>query len=192
MNDNHNQTYFLWFDLAFFLILAAISEYLSHMLLETWSSGFYFSFSTALCLIAMIRWGLVGVFVGLAGGIPAILHSGMPLWSGILYHVLVNVFLAFPMLLYGNRNRNKIAGSPLFLSVYIILTHCCLCVGKGLLIGLLTGEGTGIRDYFGANLFPLVMNLILCLVLRTREGLVCDMRYYFLKERGEGNGENGY
>lgn len=40
-------------------------------------------------------------------------------------------------------------------------------------------------DYFGATCFILVINIIICCVLRTRAGLVCDMRTYFVDKGGE-------
>ena len=44
---------FMWFDLIFLSFLAALSEWMSSRLLDIWDSSFYFSFATAVCLIAM-------------------------------------------------------------------------------------------------------------------------------------------
>ena len=142
----------------------------------------------ALCLISMIRWGATGVVVAMIGGIPGILFSDMPLWSGILFYVLSNAFVGIPMLVYGDRNRDKIADGHVFLLLYILLSHCSLSAGKGVMIFLLTGETTGAKDYFGATFFTLMINIIVCCVLQMRKGLICDMRYYFTEMEGEGNG----
>lgn len=188
MNKAKEIISFRYLDLMFFSILAAVSEVMSYKMLEFWNSSFYFSFSMVLCLISMIRWGAAGVVVSMIGGIPGILFSPMPLWSGILFYVLSNAFIGIPMLVYGDRNRDTIADGHVFLLLYILLSHCSLCAGKGIFILLLTGETTGAVDYFGATFFALIINIIVCCVLQMRKGLICDMRYYFTEMEGEGNG----
>ncbi|GLC80761.1 hypothetical protein [Lacrimispora brassicae] len=188
MNKAKGVFSFRYLDLLFFSILAAVSEIMSYKMLEFWNSSFYFSFSMALCLISMIRWGAAGVVVSMIGGIPGILFSPMPLWSGILFYILSNAFIGIPMLAYGERNRDSIADGHVFLLLYILLSHCSLSAGKGLVIFLLTGETTGVKDYFGATFFALMINIIVCCVLQMRKGLICDMRYYFAEMEGEGNG----
>lgn len=188
MNKSKEIFLFPYLDLLFFSILAAISEIMSYKLLEYWNSSFYFSFSMVLGLISMIRWGAVGVIVAMIGGIPSILFSPMPLWSGILFYILSNAFIGIPMMVYGNRNRNTIAHRHVFLLLYIFFSHCSLSAGKGIVIFLLTGEATGVKDYFGASFFTMIINIIVCCVLQMRKGLICDMRYYFTYMKGEGNG----
>lgn len=183
--NNSGTICFKYFDLAFFSFLAAVSEFLSNKLLDTWNSGFYFSFSIAICLIAMIRWGGIGIVVGVIGGIPGILFSEMSVISGILFYALVNVFLGIPIFLYGKKDRNMIAENHVWLMLYVLASHCSLAVGKGLIILVLTGERTGVIDYFGATFLILVMDIILCQVLQKREGLICDLRYYLADEEGE-------
>lgn len=169
----------MWFDLAFLSVLAAISEWMGNAFLPIWGSGFYFSFSIVIGLIAIIRWGIIGTAVGVIGGIPGMFFSNMTFGGGILFYVVANLFLGIPMLLYGKRNRDRIAGNMFFLALYVLLSHMSLSVGKGIVIFLLTGEMTGAIDYFGVTFLILVINVIVCLVLRTRKGLICDMRYYF-------------
>lgn len=189
MNYRRKIFIFQYFDLLFFSLLAVVSEVMSHVLLEFWNSSFYFSFSMVLSLISMLRWGFAGAVVYVIGGIPDILLSGMPLWSGILFYVLPNALIGIPMLFYGDRNRDSIAGGHVYLLLYILLSHCSLSLGKGIVIFLLTGEITGAADYFGATFFILVINIIVCCVLQMRKGLICDMRYYFIEKEGEGNGK---
>ncbi|WP_333647242.1 hypothetical protein [Lacrimispora sp.] len=188
MNREKEIFSFRHLDLLFFSVLAAVSEVMSYGMLGFWNSGFHFSFSTVLCLIAMIRWGWSGIVVSMIGGIPGILFSDMSLWSGILFYVLSNALIGIPMLAYGDRNRDIIAGGHVFLLLYIFLSHCSLSAGKGIAIFLLTGEITGAVDYFGATFFTLIINIIVCCVLQMRNGLICDMRYYFTETEGEGNG----
>lgn len=182
----------MWFDLAFLSVLAAVSEWMGNAFLPVWGSGFYFSFSIAIGLIAMVRWGAVGTAVGVIGGIPGMLFSKMTFGGGILFYVIANVFLGLPILLYGKRNRDRIAGNGTFLMLYVLLSHISLSVGKGIAIFLLTGETTGAVDYFGATFLILAIDMIVCLVLKTRKGLICDMRYYFTQREGEVNERHGY
>lgn len=182
---------FMLFDLMFLSFLSAISEWMGSGLLKLWSSSFYFSFAIVIGMIATIRWGKYGIVVGMAGGIPGIFFSEMPLLSGILFYVIANAFLGIPILLYGERNRDQISSHPILLSSYVFLCHVCLAVGKGIVIFLLTGEHTGMIDYFGATFLILVINIVVCLVLKTREGLLCDMRYYFRETEGEENERQG-
>ena len=186
MNNNIKHQ-FVWFDLIFLSFLAALSEWMGNGLLKVWNSSFYFSFSIAIGIITMIRWGTAGTIVGIVGGIPGIFFSEMSLGGGILFYVAANAFLGIPILLYGKRNRDRISEHPILLTAYIIACHVCLAVGKGLVIFLLTGEPTGVVDYFGATFLIMGINIIVCLVLKTREGLLCDMRYYFEEREGEEN-----
>lgn len=186
MNDKNGTILFKQFDLLFFSVMAVISDGMSYLLLERLNSDFYFSFSVALCLIAMIRWGVGGVVVGLAGGIPGIFFSDMNIWAGVLFYVAANAALVIPIAAYGSRSRDLIAGSTVRLLMYILISHCCLSLGKGVAILLLTGEMTGVVDFFGVTLFILIINMILCCVLRMRGGLVCDMRSYFSSDESEG------
>ncbi|WP_313185712.1 hypothetical protein [Lacrimispora sp.] len=188
MNRTKKIFLFPYLDLLFFSILAVVSEIMSYKMLEFWNSSFYFSFSVVLCLISMIRWGAAGAAVAMIGGIPSILFSPMPFWSGILFYGLSNAFIGIPMMVYGSRNRDTIADGHVFLLLYIFLSHCSLSAGKGIAIFLLTGETTGAKDYFGATFFTLMINIIVCSVLQTRKGLICDMRYYFTDMEGEGYG----
>ncbi len=176
---------FMWFDLIFLSFLAALSEWMSSRLLDIWDSSFYFSFATAVCLIAMIRWGWAGVVVGMAGGAPGIWFSHMGPAQGIIFYILANGFLAIPMAVYGKRSRDAIGGRVLYLSVYVVACHVCQAVGKGVAIFILTGEASGFKDYLGATFLIMVIDVIVCGALRTREGLICDMRYYFQERERE-------
>lgn len=182
MNNRKNYQ-FMYLDLAFFSILAMVSEWMANGLLDTLGSSFYFSFANVLCLISMIRWGIPGIVTGLFGGIPEILFSGMTLGGGMLYCVLANSFLGVPILIYGNRRRDEISRCTWLLILYVFAAHVCLAVGKGIAITLLTGAGNGFRLYFGSGLLITVIDVIICLVLRTRQGLLADMQVYF--EKGE-------
>lgn len=188
--DNEKIQQFMWFDLVLLSLLAAISEWMGNAFLPLWGSGFYYSFSIVIGLIAMIRWGAAGVTVSVIGGIPGMFFSHMTFGSGL--YVMSNLFLGIPVLLYGQKNRDRIAGSMVFLASYVLLSHISLSAGKGMIIFLLTGERTGAIDYFGATFLILVINVIVCLVLRTRKGLICDMRYYFARREGEGNEKHSY
>lgn len=182
---NNSKIYqFMVLDLTLLSLLSAASELMGNGLLTIWNSDFYFSFSIAVCLIAMIRWGFAGVVVGIIGGIPGMLFSDMGGGGGVLFYAAANLFLGIPILLYGKRDRDRIAGSWLFLTFYVLVSHISLSIGKGIVILLLTGETTGMIDYFGATFLILAINLIVCLVLRTREGLICDMRNYFTQGEG--------
>lgn len=147
MNTRQTISGFAMYDLIFFSILAAISDAMSYALLDIFHSDFYFSFAIALCLIAMLRWGIAGIIVGIIGGIPSLIYSDMVPGAGILYHILANMALVVPILLYetfgGGRSRNKISGQSGCLMLYILLSHLCLSAGKGVVIFFLTGRRQG-------------------------------------------------
>lgn len=187
--NKKNEVTFQKIDLAFFSTLAIISETMSQYFLGRWNSSFYYSFAIAIGLIAMIRWGGVGVITIMAGGVPMLFFSEMNVWSGILFYIAAGLFAGIPIAIYGNRNRDVIISQPLYFLLYIFFSHCSLSVGKGIAIFILTGEKTGIVNFFSATLFILVINAILCLVLRMRHGLLSDMRYYFADKEGDGDEE---
>jgi hypothetical protein len=173
---------FEWFDLFFFSLLSAVSELMGNGLLKMWNSSFFFSFSTAICLIAMIRWGGAGIVCSVVSGFVSLYFSGMPFFRGVLFYPLANMFLMVPALLYGQRNRDRISGSDLKIILYVIVSHLCLSLGKGFAILILAGEAGGSRDYFGSTLFIMLIDIIICVLLKRREGLLCDMRYYFTRK----------
>lgn len=166
-------------DLAVFSVLAVLSEAFGTLLLRNLSPMFYCSLAMAIAQIVMLRWGVSGVAVYAAAGAAAYLMSDMALLPGVLYHVIANLFLGLPMLIYGTRDRDALISRPVRLCVYILLAHLSLCVGKGLAIWIITGEITGAVDFFGTSLLVFFINALLLLILRRVDNLITDMRTYY-------------
>ena len=100
--NNQRISRFMWFDLGCLSFLAALSEWMSNRLLNLWNSSFYFSFSMAICLIAMIRWGAAGTAVGVIGAVPGMWFSHMSLSGRLLFYVAATGAVGIPAVLYGD------------------------------------------------------------------------------------------
>ncbi len=173
------------FDLAFFSVLAWLSEWLASYLTRTMGVGFSVSFTLALTVIAMIRWGPVGCIAGVIGGVGAFVSAGGEDYLNLIYYAGANVFLALPTLVYGARDTDWITDRPGRLALAVLACYLSLCVGKWLALIVLYRDWDGGVDYFFAELIPLVFNLLLCLLLRSRDGLICNMRLEEDDENGQ-------
>lgn len=169
-------------DLAVFSILAVFTEVAGTVLLKDMVPLFYCTLSMAVAQIAMLRWGAAGIAVQAAAGTAALLLGDMKLLDGLIFCVAANLCLGIPMALYGERDRDVIVENPLYFLLYLILSHLCLCAGKGIAILAVTGERSGFVDFFGASLLVFIINTIALLVLRSVKNLMIDMRTYY----GEG------
>lgn len=180
---------FRFFDLFLLSILALVAGICSDYFITQMYSNFYYSLRTAVLLIALIRWGKYGVFPIFVSSVGMAIFSHMfgnfTVVDSIWYYCMADLFLAVPMLCYGNRDRDIIPSKWHYLAGYVVLSHITLTIGKGVAIFIVTGEVTGAIDYFAANFTILVIDCIVVLLLRNVKGLITDIQKLLLREGRE-------
>jgi len=172
-------------DLIIFSGLAIGSEVINNNYIEKKGAIFYLSFSMTLCIIMMIRWGIVGVVIYLISGF-AMMYTRVGFFNAeVIYYVVANIFFGIPILIYGKRKRQAIVDRPLIFLGFIFASYICACIGKGLALLILYGNTTGCLDYLWTTAFTLFINIIVCFMLTKRKELLCDMSNCFEKQGGE-------
>ena len=137
-------------DLVFFTILAIAAELISSLSFKHLHSGFYFSFAILIFIVFSIRWGKIAIVSLVLSGIPLLFtdpvgsFQGIEIWKGILYHIVANGFAVIPIAIYGKRNRDKIAKSPLFIFLYVLSVFLSLSIGKEIALLILYKDPLGV------------------------------------------------
>lgn len=188
-------------DLIFFTFLAMATELISSLSFSKLNSGFYFSFAILIFVVFSIRWGKIAVVSFVLSGIPLLFTEPNGHISNIgyriLFYVLTNIFAVIPILIYGKRSRNRIATSPLWLSLYVLSVILSLSIGKELALLIINKDPLGGVAYFVSQIFTLILTILILIILsRLKTKLVFDMTENFeekveeddfkgIKEKGE-------
>lgn len=170
-------------DLIILTILSFIVEFAGFYLVSKLGSPIYLSFSFAICIIAMIRWGFLGVITYVISGIAlVILKDWDSILHGILFEVVSNAFICIPFLFLTNKNRTVYASDFKKLFVIILLCITTLCLGKSFALPFIDGDITGL-DYFGSSLLIFVVNSgVLFLLSKTKSQTLVDMQHYKIED----------
>lgn len=165
-------------DLMILSILAFVSEFLGYLLVEKMDTPFYLSFSFAICIIAMIRWGVVGVITYLIAGVSLLFLKDVDdFTASLFFEVVANVGIVIPFVIILKKDRDVFVND---LKKFILLTFCCvvsLVLVKGTTVMVFNANQTGIIDYFSSTLLIILVNLGLLIVLAyTKSQLLLDMK----------------
>ncbi len=166
------------FDLILLSILAFLSEFLGYYLIGKLPTSFYLSFSFAICIIAMVRWGVVGVVTHVAAGIALVLLKGNNVMVyNIFYEVIANVAICIPFLFLVKKDRGIILSKISKFLLIVGLSMLFLCVAKGFVLYFVNGSFTGVVDFFGSSLLILITNVCLLILLYvTKSQILTDMK----------------
>lgn len=177
---------FKFADLFVFTLLAVASEFFGYFLVGklNMDAPFYISFSIAISIIAIVRWGVVGIVPFLFSGISLIYLKGSGIGEGILLEVVANLFLIIPFLFIINKKRDLIINDKVKMLALAIASILSLYVGKGIAIFIIEGEALGGLGYFTNSLFIILMNLlIIAFLINTKSELLRDMKSYILESK---------
>ncbi len=172
-------------DLLVLSVLAFITEFLGYLLVTKLNSPFYISFSFAVCVIAMIRWGAVGVITYLIAGIALVFLKGADdIIIHIIYEVIANGAICIPFLFLLKKNGDWIVEKT---RRFLFVTIGCVgsvCLAKGIVLMFVNESQTGIIDYFGSSMLILVVNLLLLFMLyKIKTKLLVDMKNYLSNDQ---------
>ncbi len=177
-------------DLIFFTILAVLAELITSLSFKYLRSGFYFSFAILIFIVFSIRWGKIAIISLVLSGIPLLFTDPIggsfqikEIWQGILVHIVVNGFAVIPIAIYGKRDRNKIAKSPLYLFIYVVTVFLSLSLGMEIVLLIINRDPIGAWRYFSSRIFTLILTFIILLILlHLKTKLICDMTRYLEEE----------
>lgn len=168
-------------DLVILSILAFASEFLGYFLVEKLETPFYLTFSLAVCIIAMVRWGAVGVITYVVAGVSLFIlkDTSSSVAGAFCYEIIANVAVCIPFLFFINKNKNDIVSSmPKFIGI-LLLCFLSLTLAKGIVLLIIEQSITGAIEYFGYSLLVNLMNVgLLVLLVKTKSQLLTDMKIY--------------
>lgn len=173
-------------DLLILSILAFITECLGYLLVSKLNTPFYLSFSLAICIIAIVRWGIVGVATYCIAGCSLVYLKGEGnYFVSFLYESLANLAICIPFIVVFKRekNRNKVVDSTGKFLMILLTCILSLCICKGVILVIFNNTITGIIDYFASSLLINVVNVLLLLLLAHKKNqILIDMEIYLTKD----------
>lgn len=175
-------------DLALLSVMAVIAEVLGIWLnKELPMAGFYISFSTLISIISLLRWGSYGVIVNCLIGLPiAFFSDKKPVLLFVFYMLSGSAVILIPFL-FRKLETSQIVSKSYWLLLYAAGFYAVLILSRGLfgfMIGLTFIESA--VQTFSQLLLSMVMTYIVLIALKNREGLLVNMRTYFIiKQREE-------
>lgn len=167
------------FDLLVFSILAVGFEFLGYYLVGKLETPIYLSFSFVIGVIAMVRWGVVGVIPFILAGIPLLILKEDINVATIAYEVIANAFIVVPFLFLTKKKKDLFVGDLLKTNIVFITCILSVCCAKGFVLVAVSGTLNNFINYFAASLLVIVMNaLIFSLLSLTKSEIIKDMNYF--------------
>ncbi len=188
---NYNK--FKIFDLILLSGLAFLTEFLGYFLIGKLPTSIYLSFSFAICIFAMIRWGAIGAITHVIAGVAlVILKYNDALLYGFFYEVVANVAIGIPFLFLIGKNKNEIVAN---LWKFFLITAACLlslCISKGIVLFFINHSLTGVIDFFSSSLLAIITNFgLLFLFYKTKSQLLTDMKIFLTSDRQQQEDSDG-
>lgn len=174
-------------DLSLLSILAMVAEALGIWLYGKFPlAGYYISFSTMIAIIALLRWGSFGAVVNCLIAIPSALLSQSVSIPLFLFYLISNSTAALIPVLFKRLETSVIVARSYLLLAYVLGFYGVLTLSRGL-FGFIMGVSfpAAVMQTFTQILFSMIMGYILLVMLKRREGLLVDMKTYFINEQKE-------
>ncbi len=171
-------------DLFIFFILMVFSSLVSLFVFSNKSFQFYFSFTTLILFITLVRWNYLGI-------VPYIISQGiLSLIQIYVFHTEVKITLAanigcalfiflIPLIL--TKWKGNIRKNPLLLILLLLLTYVCIGLGEGvslLFVGDYNFLGNFVFYIFNREIYSIVISTILVLLLRSIDNLIVNVKQH--------------
>lgn len=119
-------------DLAIFTVISVVIEAVNVTLFKLFPfEGFTLSFTIAIGLIALYRWGIYGLVVPLASGVATVLASGVGKTVGFnLAHTVGYLFMAAALIWFRFQDKRNLKGNYLFICGYFFTGFFAVEVGR--------------------------------------------------------------
>lgn len=171
----------MYFDLIILTILSFLSDFFGYYLVGEIGSSFYLTFSLAITIIAMVRWGTIGVITYVVSGLSLLyLKSSTSIGINFIYEVVANAFVCVPFLIHSVVYKTIKVEKIISLTIMSIIT---LSLAKGVVLVIVDGEMMSIINFFMSSMLINIMNIGLILLLKiTKSQLLIDMVEFTTKE----------
>ncbi len=175
------------FDLIVLSVLALGAEGLGMWLHNKLpGAGYYLSFSSLVAIIALMRWGIHGIVVNSLLAILTTLLSETISVPMFLYYFVSNSAVLIVPKIFGFIETSKIVSRSYWLLGYIVTFYGVITLSRGLLGGLINITFTeSVMLTISQILFCMIMSYLVLILLKNREGLLVDMKSYFINEQKE-------
>lgn len=174
-------------DLALLSVMAVLAEVLGIWLhKELPMAGFYISFSTLIALISLLRWGKQGALVNCLISVPIVLFSEQKSGLLFLFYFISGLAVVIIPILFGRIETSRVVGKSYWLLLYVAAFYSVVILSRGL-FGFIVGLSfvSALVQTFSQLLFSMVMSYIVLIVIKNREGLLVNMRTYFISKQEE-------
>ncbi len=172
-------------DLIILTILALVAEFFGYFLVDRLETPFYLTFSLAICIIAMVRWGVVGGITYVLSGVVLFVlkFESDTAVTTFFYEVVANAAVCLPFCYFIGKNKNSIVQSTTKFLIVLLSCLVCLSLAKGLVLLIFNQSANGALAYFGYSLLINVMNMgLLFLLMKTKSQILTDMKVYMTVE----------
>jgi hypothetical protein len=175
----NGKPYFMAIDLLLLSGLAIATELIGFYALKKYSgAGFSLSLSMLVTTIAMIRWGTPGFVVYPIANIPLVYanYGERPLAFLLCYYPFAACFAALSALFFLIKRQNDIKDNKKWFILFQFSAFLGVAFGKGMVTLLFQGDfGIGFLSFVLANIFSIIMGIIISLFLLKREGLITEV-----------------
>jgi len=161
-------------DLSVLIILAIITQLSGYILnLKFPEANFYINFSILIGLLAIVRWGYLGVIVYVVAGLSMLFISDTSYLETILVYPFANAFIILALVFFKLFDVSKLKENNLVLILFILTIFVSVSIGKGIASFILGNQLiSSILYYFTVNLFNVVMVYVVLQIIKNKEGLL--------------------
>ena len=171
-------------DLLIFAILVGFFEFINYFASVSFSSVTFtfLSFTVVLTLIAMYRWGLIGVLVSLPGGFVCCLVSGKFNIQTLTIYTISYLASVFSYLIIWIFKRKKVKENKLILLLYLLSGYSFVIVIRAFISFLFGYKFLSVLgEFFVRDSVSIFISYIIILITSSKNGILTEMNNYLLE-----------
>lgn len=178
-------------DLAIWLVILSVFEYITVMAASKWFPGELYTLSqvVAVLCIVMMRWDGYAAIHAVAGGIVFCLAQGASI-KQIAVYCVGNCFALIALTLFKAVGKEKVRAKVCFTVLFTAVAFCCAQLGRWLVSLVFGGTLGSIATFFTADSLSLLYAVVIVLVSRKVDGLFEDQKSYLIRTEAERRKEN--
>ena len=178
-------------DLAIWLVILSVFEYITVMAASRWFPGELYTISqvVAVLCIVMMRWGGYAVIHAVAGGVVFCLAQGASTEQIVVYCV-GNCFALIALVFFKAVGKENVRAKLHFTVLYTAAAFCGAQLGRWLVSLAFGGTLGSIATFFTADSLSLLYAVVIVLISRKADGLFEDQKSYLIRTEAERRKEN--
>lgn len=178
-------------DLAIWLIILSVFEYLTVMAASRWFPGELYTLSqvvVVLCIV-MMRWGGYAAIHAVVGGFVFCLAQGASTGQFAVYCV-GNCFAMVALVLFKAVGKEKVRDKFYLTVLFTVAAFCGVQLGRWLVSLVFGGSFGSIVTFFMADSLSLLYAVVVVMISRRVDGLFEDQKSYLIRTEAERRKEN--